>query len=210
MKKMLFRTTLLTAALSIGIATGTIAAEKVVKIGGAIPLSGPAAYWGICTMEAWEDGAAEINAKGGIKVGEDTYKFEIINYDTKATVADARAATTRLIEKDGVNYIYNQTAASTIGMLQISEPNDVLSMAACWGYPEQFGEKFPLHFRAEMSDYEMGYAYIPFMIEKYGKEKLQKAAFLGPDDKDGQDCHNSYQRIIDYYCINHVCAEYFN
>jgi branched-chain amino acid transport system substrate-binding protein len=123
MKKILFRTALSTAILSLSIATGSFAAEKVVKIGGAIPLSGPAAYWGICTMEAWIDGAAEINAKGGVKVGDDTYKFEIINYDTKATVADARAATTRLIEKDQVKYIYNQTAASTIGMLQISEPN---------------------------------------------------------------------------------------
>jgi branched-chain amino acid transport system substrate-binding protein len=210
MKKMLFRTTLLTAALSLGSVSGVLAAEKIVKIGGAIPLSGPAAYWGICTMEAWEDGAAEINAMGGVKVGDDTYKFEIINYDTKATVADARAATTRLIEKDEVKYIFNQTAASTIGMLQISEPNNVLSMAACWGYPEQFGEKFPLHFRAEMSDYEMGFAYIPFMLDKYGKENLQTAAFLGPDDKDGQDCHSSYQRLMDNYDIKQVGAEYFN
>jgi branched-chain amino acid transport system substrate-binding protein len=210
MKKRLFKTTLLTVIFLVSIVTGTFAAEKILKIGGAIPLSGPAAYWGICIVEAFEDAAAEINAKGGFKVGDDTYKLEIINYDTKATVADARAATTRLIEKDKVKYIYNQTAASTIGMLQISEPNNVLSMAACWGYLDQFGTKFPLHFRAEMSDYEMGFSYIPFMLEHYGKENLKKAAFLGPDDKDGQDCHYSYQRVMDHYGIKQVGTEYFN
>jgi branched-chain amino acid transport system substrate-binding protein len=210
MKKMLFRSTLVTAIFFLTVVTGSFAAEKTLKIGGAIPLSGPAAYWGICIVEAFEDAAAEINAKGGFKVGDDTYKIEIINYDTKATVADARAATTRLIEKDKVKFIYNQTAASTIGMLQISEPNNVLSMAACWGYLEQFGEKFPLHFRAEMSDYEMGFSYVPVMLKKYGKENLKTVAFLGPDDKDGEDCHYSYQRVMDHYGIKQVGAEYFN
>jgi len=210
MKKMLFRSTLLAAIFFTSIVTGTFAAEKTVKIGGAIPLSGPAAYWGICIVEAFEDAAAEINGQGGFKVGDDTYKIELIKYDTKATVADARAATTRLIEKDKVKYIYNQTAASTIGMLQISEPNNVLSMAACWGYLDQFGKKFPLHFRAEMSDYEMGFSYVPFMLNHYGKENLKTAAFLGPDDKDGQDCHYSYQRVMDHYGIKQVGTEYFN
>ena len=210
MKTMLFRTTLLSAIFFMSIVAGVFAAEKSIKIGGAIPLSGPTAYWGICTMEAWVDGAAEINSKGGIKVGDDTYKLEIITYDTKGTVADARAATTRLIEKDKVKFIFSQTAASTIGMLQISERNNVLSMAACWGYLEQFGAKFPLHFRAEMSDYEMGFSYIPFMLEHYGKDKLRTAAFLGPDDKDGQDCHYSYQRVMDHYGIKQVGTEYFN
>ena len=106
------------------------AEEKVIKIGGAVPLSGPVAYWGISTMQGWVDGAAVINEKGGIKIGGESYKLEIITYDTKGTVADARAATTRLVEQDKVKYVFSQAAASTIGMLQITEPNKVLSMVA--------------------------------------------------------------------------------
>ena len=169
------------------------AEEKVIKIGGAVPLSGPVAYWGISTMQGWVDGAAVINEKGGVKIGDEYYKLEIITYDTKGTVADARAATTRLVEQDKVKYVFSQAAASTIGMLQITEPNKVLSMVACWGYLKQFGKDYFYHFRAEMSDYEQGFAYIPFMLEYYGKDKLKTAAFIGPDDKDGYDCHFSYQ-----------------
>ncbi len=186
------------------------AGEKVIKIGGAVPLSGPVAYWGISTMQGWVDGATHINENGGVKIGNESYKLQIITYDTKGTVADARAATTRLVEKDRVKYVFSQAAASTIGMLQITEPNKVLSMVACWGYLNQFGKNFPYHFRAEMSDYEQGYAYIPFMLEYYGKDKLTTAAFIGPDDKDGYDCHFSYQRLMDYYKVKQLGKEYFN
>ena len=190
--------------------SGAGAEEKVIKIGGAVPLSGPVAYWGISTMQGWVDGAAVINERGGVKIGDDHYKLKIITYDTKGTVADSRAATTRLVEQDKCKYVFSQAAASTIGMLQITEPNEVVSIVACWGYLKQFGKDFPFHFRAEMSDYEQGFAYVPFMLEYYGKDKLKTAAFIGPDDKDGYDCHYSYQRLMDYYGIKQLGVEYFN
>jgi branched-chain amino acid transport system substrate-binding protein len=56
-------------------------------------------------------------------------------------------------------------------MLQVTEPAGVLSIVACWGYLDLFGKDFPLHFRAEMSDYEQGFAYIPFMQEKFGVDR---------------------------------------
>jgi len=191
---------------------GSIAysADKVIKIGGAIPLSGPVAYWGVCMLQAFEDGVKEINKNGGVKIGDESYKLELVIYDTKNTVADARAATIRLIEQDKVKYIFNQAAQSTIGMLEVSEKAEVISVVACWGYLEKFGKDYPFHFRLEMSDYEMGFAYMPFMLDYYGKDKLKKAAFLGPDDKDGEDCHYSYQRLMDHYNVDQVGVEYFN
>ena len=60
------------------IAPPVFAEEKIVKIGGAVPLTGPVAYWGISTDQGWVDGAEVINARGGIKVGDDTYKIKII------------------------------------------------------------------------------------------------------------------------------------
>jgi branched-chain amino acid transport system substrate-binding protein len=182
--------------------------EKVIKIGGSVPLSGPVAYWGISTMQGWEDGADVINAKGGVKIGNENYKLKIITYDSKNEVKDSRAATTRLVEQDKVKYVYNQAAASTIGMLEVTEPNKVLSIVACWGYIELEGPKYFYHFRAEMSDYEQGFAYMPWMKSYY--KGLKTAAFIGPDDKDGYDCYFSYQRLMKYYNIEDQGKEYFN
>ncbi len=192
------------------VSTPAQAMEKEIHIGGAVPLSGPVAYWGISTMQGWVDGAAFINANGGVNIAGEPHKLKITTYDTKGTVADARAATTRLVEQDKVKYVFSQAAASTIGMLQISEPSKVLSMVACWGYLDQFGKDFPYHFRAEMSDYEQGFAYIPFMQEYYGKDALKTATFIGPDDKDGTDCHYSYERLMNHYGIKQLGVEYFN
>jgi len=186
------------------------AAPKTIKIGGAVPLSGPVAYWGISTMQGFVDGAAVINDAGGIVINGEPHMLEIINYDTKGETADARAATLRLVEQDKVKYVYSQAAASTVGMLQVTEPAGVLSIVACWGYLKLFGKDYPLHFRAEMSDYEQGFAYIPFMQEHYGKDSLKSAAFIGPDDQDGKDCNYSYQRLMKYYGIEEKGVEYFN
>ena len=184
-----------------------IAGEKVIKIGGCVPLTGAVAYWGISTNQAWIDGAEVINAAGGVKIGNDHYKLKIISYDSKGVTADARAVAIRLIEQDKVKYIFNQAAASTIGMLEVSEPAKVLSSVACWGYLEHFGKAFPYHFRSEMSDYEQGFAYVPYMKEKF--PGVKSAAFLGPDDKDGYDCYFSYQRLMKYYGIEDKGVEYF-
>ena len=198
-------------ALLVGCERGTPIEQiepKEIKIGGAVPLSGPMAYWGISTMQAWVDGAEVINARGGVKIGNKRYKLKIITYDTKGTVADSRAATIRLVERDKVKYVFSQAAAaSTIGMLQITEPNKVLSIFACWGYLKQFGPDYFYHFRGGMSDYEQGFAYIPFMKEHY--PGLKTAVFIGPDDKDGYDCYYSYQRLMDYYNIKDLGKEYF-
>lgn len=182
---------------------------KEVVIGGTVPLSGACAYWGISTKEAWEAGAEDINASGGIKVGDDIYKIKIITYDSKTTVADSRAVTTRLIENDKVKYIFTQAAAAYVGMIELTEPAEVLTMAACWGYIEMESPEYFYSFRAEMSDYEQGFAYMPFMMEYYGKENLKTACFIGPDDKDGYDCYFSYQRLMEYYDVEDLGVEYF-
>lgn len=187
-----------------------LAQAPVIRIGGAVPLTGPVAYWGISTMQGFVDGAAVINEAGGIDVNGTAHMIEVINYDTKGEVADSRAATLRLVEQDGCRFVYSQAAASTVGMLQVTEPAGVLSMVACWGYLDLFGLDYPLHFRAEMSDYEQGYAYMPFMREYYGADALKSAFFIGPDDQDGYDCHFSYQRLMDYYGVEQLGVEYYN
>ena len=183
---------------------------KTIKIGGAVPLSGAVAYWGQSTAQGFVDGAAVINAAGGVMIKGEPHMLEVISYDTKGEVADSRAATLRLVEQDKCKYVFSQAAASTVGMLQVTEPAKVLSIVACWGYLKLFGKDYPLHFRAEMSDYEQGFAYIPFMQDKYGKDALKTAAFIGPNDQDGTDCHFSYQRLMDYYGITQKAATVFN
>jgi len=188
-------------------ATVTAPAVKTVKIGLNLPLSGPVAYWGICLQQAWTLAAEDINAAGGVKVGDDIYMVEIISYDTKNIVADARASAIRLVFEDGVKYIVVTPAAGMIGTQEVTEANEVLTMAACWGYIERISPDYFYSFRSEMSDYEIGFASYPWMLENYPEAKT--SVFIGPDDEDGYATYYSHQRLCEYYGLEDLGVVYF-
>lgn len=94
------------AALAMAIATASaFAAEKKLTIGVADALTGGGAVYGLPQANAVRMAADEINAAGGIKVGSDTYKIDIIAYDDKANPTEATNAVRKLIDRDGVKYI---------------------------------------------------------------------------------------------------------
>jgi branched-chain amino acid transport system substrate-binding protein len=94
------------AALAMAIATtSAFAADKKLTIGVADALTGGGAVYGLPQANAVRMAADEINAGGGIKVGSDTYKIDVIAYDDKANPTEATNAVRKLIDRDGVKYI---------------------------------------------------------------------------------------------------------
>ena len=86
-------------------ATAASAAEKVLDIGLSDALTGGGAVYGLPQSNAVKMAAEEINAAGGIKVGSDNYKLNVIAYDDKANPTEATNAVRKLIDRDGVKYI---------------------------------------------------------------------------------------------------------
>ncbi len=94
------------AALALSLVAGTaLAAEKKLTIGVADALTGGGAVYGLPQANAVRMATEEINAAGGIKVGADTYKLDVIAYDDKANPTEATNAVRKLIDRDGVKYI---------------------------------------------------------------------------------------------------------
>jgi branched-chain amino acid transport system substrate-binding protein len=81
------------------------AAEKKLSVGVADALTGGGAVYGLPQANAVKMAADEINAAGGIKVGADAYKLDVIAYDDKANPTEATNAVRKLIDRDGVKYI---------------------------------------------------------------------------------------------------------
>lgn len=75
------RLTALTAAM-VMTAGAAWAEEKTLDIGVSDALTGGGAVYGLPQTNAVKLAAKEINASGGIKVGEDTYMLNVIAYDT--------------------------------------------------------------------------------------------------------------------------------
>lgn len=93
------------ALLAVSLApTGAGAADKVVKIGNLLPLSGPSASVGQQGKQAREMAVEEINAAGGIK-SLGGAKLQLIFADTKSDPNVGVSETERLINTDKVDVI---------------------------------------------------------------------------------------------------------
>ena len=99
MKKALFL--FIVALLTVGLLAGNVVAQETVKIGFCAPLSGAAAAWGLPGMEGVEIWLEKVNGAGGIKIGDKTYKVEIVQYDNEGIGSKALLGARKLVEEDG-------------------------------------------------------------------------------------------------------------
>ena len=86
-------------------ATPGSCAEKTLTIGVSDALTGPGATYGLPQANAVKMAVSEINAAGGIKVGGDVYKLDVIAYDDKANPTEGINSVRKLIDRDGVKHI---------------------------------------------------------------------------------------------------------
>jgi len=78
---------------------------KVLKVAQLQPLSGFGAGYGTMDKIAYTLAVEDINAAGGIKVGDEYYQLEIVEYDTVCDPVIAATLATKAIYDDGVKYI---------------------------------------------------------------------------------------------------------
>lgn len=95
--------------------TGGLAAQETLTIGVADALTGGAAVYGLPQANSVEMAADEINAAGGISVGDQTYMLDVIVYDDKANPTEATNAVRKLIDRDGVKYLLGFCCSGATG-----------------------------------------------------------------------------------------------
>jgi branched-chain amino acid transport system substrate-binding protein len=92
---------------------GAQAQEKVLKIGQLGVMSGPAASWGLVNRYTAEAQAQMINEEGGVEIGGETYRIEIVSVDDKNDPRVATAGMERLAYQDGVHYVIGPNVDET-------------------------------------------------------------------------------------------------
>src|SRR6478735_3150681 len=85
---------------------GAAEAQTSVKIGYAISRTGPAAGGAaVTTIPNYELWVKEVNAAGGLKLGDKRVPIEVIQYDDRSSAEEAAKALDRLITQDKVDFI---------------------------------------------------------------------------------------------------------
>jgi branched-chain amino acid transport system substrate-binding protein len=107
-----------------------ISAEKVLKLGASVCITGRLAKEGGYVKDGYALWMEEVNKKGGIKVGNDRYKVEIIFYDDKSDPQTGAKLTEKLITEDKVKFILGPYGSGiTLATSAIGEKYKVLTVA---------------------------------------------------------------------------------
>ncbi len=96
--------------------TTAAGATGVVKVGMNAPLTGGAAAWGLPGMEGLTIITNWYNEAGGVKIGDTTYTFEIVEYDNQAIPDEALLGARKLVLEDGCSLILDLGGATSASM----------------------------------------------------------------------------------------------
>jgi branched-chain amino acid transport system substrate-binding protein len=121
MTKWTFRTLLMSAGLvgSIfaGSATAVLAADKAIKIGGLLPMSGPGSYFGAQDKQGVELALEQLN-----KTGVNGYKFEVKYEDSSCSPLPATQAAKRLLDQFKPDVVIGEECSdATLAVMPIME-----------------------------------------------------------------------------------------
>jgi branched-chain amino acid transport system substrate-binding protein len=176
---------LLPVVLATSLAFGA-QAQEALKIGGIGPLSGGGTAWGQALQRGTQMAIDEVNAKGGLKVGDKTYKPELVMYDDKYTATGGRTAAERLVNFDKVKFIIGSVGTpSVMAAIPITNPAKVIVLSN--GYAPDIlknGGKDGYNFRAMNSNVEFGPAMVKWL--KQNHPEIKKVALIVTNDATGQ------------------------
>jgi branched-chain amino acid transport system substrate-binding protein len=81
------------------------ASKKEIKLGCAISFTGSKSRSGKLYRDAYDMAVEQVNKKGGIKIGNDTYQLKIVYYDDKSDPTESSKLVEKLIAEDKVNFL---------------------------------------------------------------------------------------------------------
>jgi branched-chain amino acid transport system substrate-binding protein len=94
------------SALALTAGAGSAGAQDVLKIGVSISQSGTFVREGEFLRDGYQMWADKANAAGGVKIGDKTYKVELVIYDDASQAQTSAKLTEKLITEDKVQFLF--------------------------------------------------------------------------------------------------------
>lgn len=180
---------------------------KVLKMGAIFPLSGRGATWGLAAQKAITVKQKEVNARGGLLVGNEKYKIEIIWEDDKYNAAAGRMAAEKLVNRDQVKFIHgSQSSAVILAVQPITEPQKILFLVNSYA-KEVLAPDKPYSFRMVLTSNEILQGMYPWLKKTY--PQLKTVAFIEPNDASGWSIEKDCKRIAEQNGYQVVFSQFY-
>jgi branched-chain amino acid transport system substrate-binding protein len=103
----------LSGAAALPFCTSAAAGDDTLTLGAAVSQTGNYATSGLHTRNGYDFAAERLNAMGGVKIGEKTYKLQVKYYDDESVATRSAELTERLVGQDGVKFILGPYGSPT-------------------------------------------------------------------------------------------------
>ena len=182
----LLRRVLFSGILASALFSPDARAQEELKLGAIGPLSGGGTAWGLALNRGVQMAVDEVNAAGGLKVGDKTYKVRLIMLDDTYTSTGGRTAADRLINLEKVKFIVGPVGSpAALGALSATGPAGVLLVSNGFNTAILKNEqKAPFNFRVIDTTIEFGPAMVAWMHKAH--PEVKKVGLLSPNDATGQ------------------------
>jgi branched-chain amino acid transport system substrate-binding protein len=157
------------------------AAEKVLKVGAPLPLTGPLSPEGQRLKAGYDLWAETQNAAGGIKAGPDSYKVEILYSDYQSNTPRAVQSAERMISEDKVDAIFAPFGSgATKAVSAITEKYGVPMIASNAASVQVFDQGFKYLFGMYTPNNTVTQPVVDLVMEK--NKTVKRVAVLARND----------------------------
>lgn len=173
-------------------ASPTRSAEPVLKIGVLGAMSGPAAAWGLASKYCAEVTAAMYNDAGGVEIGGERYRVQIVSFDDGMRPGGAAEGARFLTEAEGVRYIIGPNVEQTItAATPVAERNQAML------FPYSFTRSLyrPPHENAvlcQVANYQAAPRIYQYLLEREG---VQTFSIVAPSTPEGLQQRTEIMKI---------------
>ncbi|MGE5666004.1 MAG: branched-chain amino acid ABC transporter substrate-binding protein [Betaproteobacteria bacterium] len=182
-------------------------APAVIKVGHVAPLTGGIAHLGKDNELGARLAVEEINAAGGVKLGDQTYKLELVPEDDKADPKEGTIAAQKLVDAGVVAVVGHLNSGTSIPASKIYSDASVTQISPSATNPKYTEQGFKTTFRVVANDNQQG-----AVLANYAKGALKAKTVAIIDDRTayGQGLADVFEKVAKEGGIKIVTREFTN
>jgi branched-chain amino acid transport system substrate-binding protein len=181
------------------------APPAVIKIGHVAPLTGGIAHLGKDNENGARLAVDEINAGGGLKVGDKTYNLELVAEDDKADPKEGTLAAQKLVDAGVVAVVGHLNSGTTIPASKIYSDASIVQISPSATNPKYTEQGFKTAFRVVANDNQQG-----AVLANYAAGELKAKTIAIIDDRTayGQGLADVVERVAKEKGLKVVAREF--
>jgi branched-chain amino acid transport system substrate-binding protein len=140
-----------------------------------MPISGPQATVGLAWARGYDIFMDWANGRGGVTIGDDKYRVQMIDEDSKMNPEAAAASATKLVQQDKVKYVIGEIldpcGEAIYGVTAPAKALDVVSFLNIPGGPADVSPNRPLKVRLGIQNNVVQPIIYDYLVKTYPKVK---------------------------------------